>query len=319
PSADRECTDPRCARLSLAQRHESQAEVPTMKALTPQILLMSGLALFTLGLHAQVADVAEEDIVTINGCALVRGTACPGVDLRQADLRHKDLSKADFTGADLRGADLRHAKLDQAKLDNARLDGANFNRASLQQTAMRGASAIGSSFVAVQAWNLNAQGGEFRQADFTGANLEFARFSAARMHEVILRAANLEMAWLPKADLKGADLSDANLQESKMNHANLESATMTGTRLHYGTYLNMHMTNCTDCPVDGEAHLSSQARYTRCPSQPACRPTSPCRRITPVSMARWTSSVNEVTSSFCFRLVRLLEMVLLLRHRWWAI
>ena len=161
-----------------------------MNPLIPRMLLISGLTAFSLALHAQVADVADEDVITINGCALVRGTSCPGVDLRQADLRHKDLSKADFTGA----------------------------------------------------------------------NLEFARFSAARMHEVILRAANLEMAWLPKADLKGADLSDANLQESKMNHANLESATMTGTRLHYGTYLNMHMTDCTDCPVDWEAHLSSQAR-----------------------------------------------------------
>ena len=66
-----------------------------------------------------------KQVRTVNGCPIVAGANCPGVDLSNTELAMNNLAGANLSGSDLSGSDLWGANLTGTDLSRADLRGAN--------------------------------------------------------------------------------------------------------------------------------------------------------------------------------------------------
>lgn len=126
------------------------------------------------------------------------GSSCPGCNLFQAEFNGLQATGLDFSGARLRQADLSLTVLNRAR----------FNRADLR--------------------DVNAYGGVFSSASFSGANLTNAGFVGT-----YLRGANFSGATLTGADFSGADLTGARgLSQAQLDRACGDATTALPSGLH---------------------------------------------------------------------------------------
>jgi uncharacterized protein YjbI with pentapeptide repeats len=99
----------------------------------------------------------------------------------------------------------------------------------------------------------NLLGGDLRNIDWSGANLEYVNFRGADLTDADLSEANLSYAKLNGADLSGAYLEGANLHQANFNSAslalaNLIAADVTGANF---TKTNLTHTSWSNAKVSG--------------------------------------------------------------------
>lgn len=184
--------------------------------------------------------------------------------LRGANLTNADLSGTSLAGADLAGLDLSDASLHAADLTYAYLGGLNLTDVNLSDADLSGAylgctrdteertsttssyslycptlSGVDLSRAKPEGTHLSGARlkGNFRDVDFSYADLRFAKlddknlskadFFLATLAGAQLNRANLASAHLVAADLTYASLRHANLTNADLGHANLNGTDLT--------------------------------------------------------------------------------------------
>ncbi|MFD2816390.1 pentapeptide repeat-containing protein [Paracoccus aerius] len=89
-----------------------------------------------------------------------------------------------------------------------------------------------------------------RDADLTGADLDYSRMAGIDFSGSNLTAVSMEAVWANKARLVGTTLVAANLSEAKFYNADLANATLGDNTNRFTIWEGVHMENCTGCPVD---------------------------------------------------------------------
>jgi uncharacterized protein YjbI with pentapeptide repeats len=107
-----------------------------------------------------------------------------------------------------------------------------FNKKDFRELDFSGADLSGGSFKAA-----NFSGANLRKAVFRDAKLNGANFAGADLRETDFSNADICGANLVRADMSGAILDGANLSMTDLNHTNLKGAILTQARLN-GANLN---------------------------------------------------------------------------------
>lgn len=130
----------------------------------------------------------------------------PGMPISAEEFwrRHKTEGERDFTGVNLAGADLTENSPNQINLSKANLAGAKLS-------------------------------GDWRDKNFSEANLSGANLSEANLCGANLRETNLTKANLTSADLRGANLENAKLKYANLSGAILNHAKLSGAIMPDGT------------------------------------------------------------------------------------
>lgn len=171
------------------------------------------------------------------------------------DLSHCNMQNVSFFGAELKGAKLVGANLEGAYLNLARIEKADFSNANLsnatifqpifEDTIFKNANLTNARMIGtlgkVDMSGINAKnarfgldignqpmgqmkfdsvGGNFREANFEGADLNIAAFRFGDLSGANLRNTNLHRADLISANLSGADLTGADLTDAEVDNAN---------------------------------------------------------------------------------------------------
>ena len=108
-------------------------------------------------------------------------------------------------------------------------------------------------------------GGNFREADLRGADMQGVRLQSANFVKAKLQDANLGGAWLQNADLSGANiqnayLKEANLQDAKLSGAQLQEADLTRANLQGANILSTKLQGAilTKADLQGANIISAQ-------------------------------------------------------------
>jgi uncharacterized protein YjbI with pentapeptide repeats len=208
-------------------------------------------------LHLSVAGAH-----VINGCALLPGANCTGVDLFQANIVDADIAginlseanlamstlhETDFTGANLTSAQVFRSDLTNSILVNATLDGA-----ALEQSTLKNADLSGVTAKRVNLFRSEMSGVRLTAGNLADANLAQVIAQGARMSTASLTHADLTGADLRNSDLSGADLSFANLAGANLTGVNFTGANLTGTVMWLadinGASFNGAVFSRTTCP-----------------------------------------------------------------------
>jgi len=96
---------------------------------------------------ALLAACAGPGPITIGGCTLAAGAACPNVNLAGAKLERQVLNGINLKGANLQGANFDSASLRNADLSGANLQGAYLASADLQGARLEGANLSGAQWL----------------------------------------------------------------------------------------------------------------------------------------------------------------------------
>lgn len=94
-----------------------------------------------------LAACAAPGPVTIGGCRLAAGAACPNANLQGAKLERQVLDGINLKGANLQGANFDGSSLRNADLSGANLQGAYLASANLQGTRFEGANLSGAQWL----------------------------------------------------------------------------------------------------------------------------------------------------------------------------
>lgn len=177
------------------------------------------------------------------------------LDFKGLDLSHCNLQNVSFFGSDLRDAKLIGANLQDAYLNLARIEKADFSNANLtnvtmfqpifDHTVFKGANLTNARVIGTLGkvdmsgaiikngrfgldignqpmgqMKFDSVGGDFKEANFEGADLNIAAFRFGDLSGANLRNTNLHRADLIGANLAGADLTGADLTDAEVDNAN---------------------------------------------------------------------------------------------------
>lgn len=90
-------------------------------------------------------QAGADTLISVDGCRIEPGTACPsadlaGVNLSGANLGYAFLAGSDFTGSNLTGVNLSGASLESVDFTRANLTGTNFTGADITYAEFTGAT-----------------------------------------------------------------------------------------------------------------------------------------------------------------------------------
>jgi uncharacterized protein YjbI with pentapeptide repeats len=113
----------------------------------------------------------------------------------------------------------------------------DFTNANLRNKNFKGANLEYAIFVNAILEGSNLEGAKLKRADLSGANMRFVN-----LEDADLRGADLRYVDLRNANLRYADLADSNLERISLNRANLRHANLSNT---YGYKANLTDANLT--------------------------------------------------------------------------
>jgi hypothetical protein len=156
-----------------------------------------------------------------DGCAMVPGTQCPGLQAQLGDFHDLDLADADFTytnftGANLTGANLSDATFHDSTLSGATLSGANLGGADLSDVLLDFDILTGANLTGADLSHAALVGADLHAANLTGADLSHANLAAADLTRANL--ADADLSYAQGADLSSAELCDTTLPDGGVDN-----------------------------------------------------------------------------------------------------
>ena len=134
-----------------------------------------------------------QDVRSVGGCDIRRGTLCASMNLNGADFG-TNLAHSQFSRSELQGANLSGAILDEANFSYTQLQGADLSKAMMSRINLRGAKLNEAKLVDAKLRNANFQNADLGKADLSNADLTAADFTNARLVGTSLRGAKLQRA-----------------------------------------------------------------------------------------------------------------------------
>jgi uncharacterized protein YjbI with pentapeptide repeats len=228
-------------------------------------LKVVGLDLRGLDLREAVFDGSEMKGWWFQPYGSGQGAQLQGASFRKAvlddvDMSQTNLENADFTGAQIVGTGYLQTAVD---FEDAILRGANLSKIKLvgDQSArsayMHGVDAEGALFKEAHLPQLDANGGNFRSADFTKANLKSVSFNQADIRDAIFVEADLTgieiskqlelnvklvpgvspFAFTSGANFQGAKLTATSLDGRRFRFCNFRSANLVNANMQGGNFV----------------------------------------------------------------------------------